>query len=453
MSRTRPTEIGLPGPTPRDMLRSMRFISREPLAFLGRMAAEHGDTVAFPIPGPPVLLVNDPADVQRVLRTGGRSWSKQTVQYAAFARVTGPGLLAADGPTWLAHRRVAAPAFHHERIEAVGGLVREAADDAIGARLRTPGFTSGDVVDLAELCHHVGLDVVGRTLFSVDLTGQAADLLRTTGSAAELVVRQGRSLVSTLAWAPTPTNLRLLAARRRLARATAGLVAQRRDTVGPGAASYGDDLLGLLLDSDLTDEQVGDELVTMVIAGHETVASALSWTLMLLAEHPAAQDRLRAEVAAAGEVSFLRHREALPFTRAVVDEALRLFPPAWVVSRRAREADRIAGRDVPAGTLAIISPWLVQRRAEDWPDPEAFDPGRFADGATQRPAYLPFGAGPRLCIGRELALAEMVVVLGRLLGEFRVSLPPGYVRPAPETLAAVQPEGGMPLVVTRPAGR
>ena len=442
-----PTDIGVPGPTSLDMARAFRSVRADPLSFLVDVADRFGDLVAFPVPGAPALLVNDPADARHVLQTGARSWGKQTVQYAALARVTGPGLLASSESSWIEHRRLAAPAFHHERLQAVGQEVAAAVDDAVRERL---GSSSGtEVVDVAALTHRIGLDAVGRALFSTDLSGQARQLLAATADAAELVVRLGRSILPTAAWVPSRTNVRLRATRRRLDAISAQIVAERRARRSVDGA-HGDDLLGLLLDSGLDDVAIRDELVTMVIAGHETVAGALAWTLMLLAEHQPAQDRLRAELAAhRGPVSLLGHRETLPWPRAVVDESLRLFPPAWALSRRAQAPDVIGGHEVPAGTLAIISPWLLHRRAATWSSPASFRPERFLDGASVRGGYLPFGLGPRLCIGREFALGEMVLVLARLLGEYRVEVPDRWTRPEPQAQVAVHPRGGMPLLLTR----
>ena len=457
LQRLQPTDLGVPGPSSRDMARAFRSVRDDPLTFLTEVSERHGDLVAFPVPGAPCLLLNDPADVRHVLQTSARTWGKRTVQYAALARVTGPGILASSEPDWIEHRRLAAPAFHHQRLEAVGDQVRAAADTAVAEGLGGGGPPDA-VVDVAALTHRVGLDAVGRALFSADLSGQAQRLLDATSAAAELVVRAGRSVLPGAAWLPTPTNVRLRSTRHRLDALCAELVAERRSRGRRDhSGSHGDDLLGLLLDSDLTDDEVRHELVTMVIAGHETVAAALAWTLMLLAEHQQAQDRVRAELAAhPGPVSLLAPRDQLPWTRAVVDEALRLYPPAWAISRRAHEPDVLGGRAVPAGTLVIISPWVLHRRSGLWPDPLVFRPERFLDGAggtragtgAGRSGYLPFGQGPRLCIGREFAIGEVVVVLARLLATHRVGLPPGFTRP--ETLAqlAVHPRGGMHLTVT-----
>lgn len=447
--RMQPVDIGVPGPTSLDMARGFRAIRRDPLTFLTTVQQQYGDRVAFPVPGAPALLLNDPADVRHVLQAAARRWSKRTVQYGALARVTGPGLLATSEASWLRHRRAAAPAFHHQHLIAVGEQVEAAADDVLSSLLPVAGDA---VVDVAGAMHRIGLAAVGRALFSVDLSGDARDLLRTTGDAAELVVRLGRAVLPTAAWAPTRTNLRVHRARRQLDRATARIVARRRARTPDHAGGHGADLLGQLLDSGLPDAQVRDELVTMVIAGHETVATALSWTLMLLAEHPEVQERVRDELAAHGPASLLDHRERLPYTRAVLEESLRLRPPAWVVSRRAEEDDALSDLPVPAGTVAIISPWLLHRRPDRWPDPEAFRPARFLDGSADRSAHIPFGLGPRLCIGRDFALGEMVLVLQRILSGHVLATPPGWHRPQVQADVAVRPRGGMPLLA-RPLHR
>ncbi|CAM3903114.1 cytochrome P450 [Nocardioides zeicaulis] len=448
---TQPTDVGVPGPTPGDMARAFRSVRRDPLTFLGQVSEHYGDRVSFPVPGAPALLLNHPDDVRHVLQVSARSWGKKTIQYGALARVTGQGLLASAEPSWIEHRRMAAPAFHHQRLEAVSDQVRAAADGAIAAGVPhlVPGTSR--LVDVAALTHRIGLDAVGRALFSADLSGHAQRLLDATSDAAELVVRLGRSVVPTARWAPTPTNVRLRITRRRLDAITAELVADRRARGrAGGSAAHGDDLLGLLLDSGLDDAAIRDELVTMVIAGHETVAGALTWTLMLLAEHPKAQERARAELAAMpAPVSMLDHRDRLPWTRAVIDEALRLYPPAWAISRRSTAPDVLGDLAVPEGTLAIISPWVVHRREDLWPEPLAFRPERFLDPGAGRTGYLPFGLGPRLCIGREFAIGEMAVALDRLLATHRVTLPTGWRRPRPEAQVAVHPEGGMPLLLTR----
>jgi cytochrome P450 len=373
-----------------------------------------------------------------VLQTSARQWTKDTVQYRALGRVTGPGLLASSEPNWFEHRRAAAPAFHHERLDTLGARIAEATDDALKNWPSDP-----EVTDVAALTLQLALDVVGRALLSADLSSQADKLLKATSAAAQLIVRLGRSVVPVPPNWPTPLNWRLTAARRELDVLCLRLIESRR------AGTSGDDLVGLLIDSGLTDQEIRDELVTMIVAGHETVAASLAWTLMLLAEDQRAQDRLRAEVCELdGPVRMTATSRQTPWTRAVVDEALRLYPPAWVISRRSREPDRIGGHEVPAGTMAIISPWLLHRRTESWPEPEVFRPERFLHESGPRADYLPFGMGPRLCIGREFALGEMAIVLSRVLAKYRLTVPDGWSRPRPEAVVAAHPHGGMPLTVT-----
>jgi len=426
------------------MLRGFAAIRDDPLAFLEQAQGRYGDLVAFPVPGTPALLVNDPADVRRVLQTNARTWTKNTIQYAALARVTGPGLLAVADERWLTRRRIAQPAFHHHRLEAVGESIRAAARRVTTAWAALP--VGGTVLDVDALAMEMTLDIVGRTLFDQDLGHSTDALVRATDEAAELVVAQGRSVVPLPSWAPTPVNRRMRRAVAELDRVCRDVVAERR---ARGVQEEHRDLLSLLLAAGLPDDAVRDELVTMVLAGHETVASALTWTLMLLAEHPDAQDRLRQEVKQAADLGVAGLRSGLPWTRAVVDESLRLFPPGWVVSRRTAGPDVLGGHEVPAGTVAIVSPWLLHRREDAWPGAAEFRPERFLGdvATTARPDYVPFGLGPRLCIGRDYALVELVLILAELLGGHEVRLPEGWRRPPIDAFVTLRPRGGLSLRV------
>jgi cytochrome P450 len=291
------------------------------------------------------------------------------------------------------------------------------------------------------------LALVGRTLFAADLSPAGGRIVRAVDAALQLLVHRARSPVPA-GW-PTPSRRRLRRAVRVLDAACAELVAARR--ARPDDAP--DDLLGLLLRAadagDVAPDAVRDEIVTMVIAGYETVASSLTWTLSLLADHPPVQDAVAAELGALGGPPGWADLPALPLTRAVVDESLRLYPPAWVITRRAVTDDEVAGVAVPAGTVVIVSPWLLHRRPQAWPDPLRFDPGRFTAprAAAPRGDYLPFGVGPRLCIGRDVALVEAVLVLATLLRGRRVRRPGGARRPAVDALVTLRPRGGCPLLL------
>ena len=277
------------------MLRGVPAIRRDPLAYLERTVARYGDLVAFPLPRTPVLLVNTPEGARRVLQDNHRGYGKQTLQYSALGLVTGAGLLTADGELWRRHRRVAQPGFHHGRLDAVAATAAVA-----GARLRARWDAAGTLdVDRATL--RAMIEVVGSTLFAADLADSGERLVEAVDAALQVVVRRARSPLPALlpGWLPTASQRRLRRAVATLDETCADVVAGRR------AAGLGDadaDVLALLLRAadaagGLDEREVRDELVTLVIAGHETVASCLTWTLHLLADHPDVQDRLAAELA------------------------------------------------------------------------------------------------------------------------------------------------------------
>ena len=452
---SRYTPIEADGPMPADMLRAVPAIRRDPLAYLEDVIRTHGDLVAFPMPRTPVLLVNTPDGARRVLQDNHRGYSKRTVQYAALGLVTGQGLLTADGEAWRRRRRIAQPAFHHGRLEAVA---EQAA--AAGATLaRTWTHAPGSVVDVDRAALRTMLEVVGRTLFAADLAADGKRVVEAVDEALQAVVVRARSPLPAVlpGWLPTPSQRRLRWAVATLDDACLGVVRRRR---AAGLQDTDDDVLALLLraadaEGGLDEREVRDELVTLVIAGHETVASCLTWALLLLAQHPAAQRRLAAELDALPADRALGWADlpALQYTRAAVDEALRLYPPAWVITRRALDDDVVDGLAIPAGTLVLLSPWLLHRRAATWPDPLRFDPDRFTGTGTgtaglrgpARGDYLPFGAGPRLCIGRDVALVQAVLILATLLRGRRVERPDPDTPVRVDALVTLRPRGGLPL--------
>lgn len=419
------------------MLRAAPRMLRAPLGFLESVAERYGPVAQFPIPGRPVYLVTGPAGVQRVLAGNARAYGKATVQYESLALVTGEGLLAADTDTWRQHRRVVQPAFHQEAVGAVAGHVADAVD-----RLdRRWAGARGSVRDVEPDLLDLAIEVVGGALFGADLSPRSRELAAATTAALERVVARARS--------PLPRRTpgrRLTRARATLDDAVAGLVAARQSR--PRPTEEGADLLDLLLASSLTPAEVRDEVVTFVVAGHETIASALTWGSGLLAAAPDVAARLRTEARSVlpdrEQAVTLADAARLPYARAVLDEALRLYPPAWVITRRALSGDVLEGHEVPAGAMVILSPWVSHRAAAHWPEPQAFRPDRFLGGA--RPAagtYLPFGAGPRQCIGRDLALLEGTLALAALAR--RYSLRATGPLPAPRAQVALRPHHGMQL--------
>lgn len=439
------TPVTAPGPLGPEMVSAIRTIRRDPLAFLTATWKRYGDVVQFPIPRPPTYLVNDPESVRHVLVGNARNYGKATIQYESLALVTGEGLLSADTPRWRRQRPLVQPAFHHETLE---GVVATVVSTACGVEREWSALAPGMVIDADAYMMHAALDVVGRSLFGSDLSGDAARITAATLSGLEVVIARARVPLTPPRWLPTPANRKLQRARANLDAAVAGILAERSRS-GPGAG----DMLDLLIAArddrgvGLTPQEIRDEIVTFIVAGHETVASALAWAWLRLAQNPDMQERIAEEARLAQPWSRASIAN-LPFTRAVFDETMRLYPPAWVITRSAKEADALpCGVAIPAGALVIISPYLLHRHPDVWSEPEHFQPDRFLT-AYDRDGFIPFGAGPRLCIGRDFAYVEGVLMLAMLAQAFRVTPTTGRL-PWADPQVTIRPHGGAPIRIER----
>jgi cytochrome P450 len=439
------------------MLRAMRRIGDDPLAFLAEQWHLHGDVVQFPIPSPPTYLVSHPDDARAVLVGRARDVTKATLQYRALSRVTGQGLLTSDNPVWREHRRILQPAFHPDTLPRVAGHTARAASRLV-TRLRDLG--DGGLVDIDAEVMTLALEVVGDSLFGHELGPVATRLADATLTALGEVVSLARMPLRAPAWIPTPGNRRMSRSLAELDAAVEAILAQR-SAQGP---SDPPDMLDLLLAAELDHTAVRDEIVTFLVAGHETVASALTWALVLLGTHPDVADRVAREadevlgahgaagvdgVAAEVDMSTLAR---LQLARAVVDEAMRLNPPAWLITRSTTADMQLGGSHVPAGSLVILSPWIVHRHPAVWQEPEVFRPDRFLPEAqvatpASRTAYIPFGAGPRMCIGRDFAYAEAVLSLAMICRAVQLAPSGAPVRALP--LVTIRPDRPAYMRVTR----
>ncbi len=458
------TPATAPGPSGPRMLGAIRAIRSDALGFLERMARDYGPVVQFPIPSPPSYLVSDPEAVRRVLVTKARDYDKETIQYRSLSLVTGEGLLTTSGEVWRRQRRMVQPAFHHEVLEGVVGHAARAADDLLArwgdaarqGRLRRPaGPERGSVIDIDEAMMRVALETVGASLFGTDLSADADRLARATIEALDVVVARAQVPVQPPSWLPTRRTRALRGALAQLDDAVASMIASRQRA---GSAGEPLTLLGLLVDAAAADppipvSEVRDELVAFLVAGHETTASALTWVLWLLAGDRRVQDEVARELddVLGGRAPTYADLERLPWTRAVFDEAMRLYPPVWLVSRHAVQDDVLAGREIPAGSLVIMTPYIAQRDPALWDEPTSFRPQRFLDGHRRGAAgdavFWPFGLGPRMCIGRDFAYVEGMTVLANLLRHVEVSRLPG-VAPRPAALVTLRPADALPLVVS-----
>lgn len=438
-----------PGPSPQELLPQVPRIQKDALSFLLGISQKYGDVAYFAAGSQPVYVVSHPDGVKHILQDQNRRYSKNTIQYNSLATITGRGLLTSDGPFWLRQRRLAQPAFSRPRMLALDKIVVPATRDMLGRWREYAG--TGRPVDVDEEMMRLTLEVVGKALFSINLRSEAQRLTGAVLTALDHIVYRARNVIVPPGWVPIPRNLRFRRALKVLDEAVYEMITERR-----GSGQAGDDLLGMLLlakdeetGQPMEDVQVRDEIMTMLIAGHETVASALTWTWYLLAQNPGEWERLYREVSGvlggcepeSGDLA------ALPYTGQVFSEALRLYPPAWVISRRAVEDDTLLGYPVPAGALVIISPYVVHRREDFWVNPDAFLPDRFdSQLETQRHrfAYIPFGGGPRLCIGSHFAAVEAQLILAMVTQACRLELLPETPVQV-DALVTLRPKRGLPM--------
>jgi cytochrome P450 len=448
-SITTPSVARAPGPRGHLLLGTLLDVWRDRLGLMTGVAADFGDVVRFTMGPKRVYFFNHPEHAKYVLSDNHANYHKG-IGLIQAKRVLGEGLLTSEGDLWRRHRRLIQPSFHRERLARFTHVVTDEAK-ALTARWRTGNRQINVVREMTDLT----LSVLSRTLLDADLGPHEA-----VGAAFEVAQDQAMFEMVSLGfvphWLPTPRNRRFRTARRELERLVAGLVASRDS----GGHDSTDDMLSRLLD-DYRDEpdarlaarRIRDELITILLAGHETTASTLSWTWYLMDQHPQVAERVRAEA-----VTVLGDRDPqyedlhrLPYITMVIQEAMRLYPPVWILPRRAVGADTIGGYHVPAGADVLICPYTLHRHPDFWSEPERFDPDRFAADqvrARHRYAYIPFGAGPRFCVGNNLGMMEAVLVTAIVASEFQLTLAPGHHVVA-EPMLSLRAKGGLPMTVSR----
>jgi cytochrome P450 len=426
---------------------ALRAIRRDPIALLER-AASFGDVSHVRLPRVSLYLLNRPDLARDVLVDHHRDVRKGPTMDAA-RRVLGESLLTSEGEHHMRQRRLIQPMFHHERVEAYGASMVELAERA-AAR-----WSDGGPLDVHAEMARLTLAIVGRTIFDVDVEAEHAR--EVAGALDETLAQFNRALSPFLRFTerlPLPANRRFQRARGVFDRTIHGMIAERRK-----AGLEGGDLLSLLLraregGSGMTDEQVRDEAVTLFLAGHETTSNALTWTWYVLGEHPSIRAELEAELddVLDGRAPSVADVRRLTFTDAVLKEAMRCYPPAWAIGRRLLADHEADGYVLPAGSVLVVSPWLLHHDRRWWEEPAAFRPERWIDAETERPrhAYLPFGAGPRMCVGEEFARLEAVLLLATIAARWRFEHDPGH-RVELQPVITLRPRTGMPMTARRRA--
>jgi cytochrome P450 len=447
---TSPRQKIPPGPHDHSLLGSVRDIQRDPIGFNMSMMHQYGDIIRVRFLVWPNYMILHPSGIKHVLQENHQNYNKDIFTTRLVKPLLGQGLITNDGQSWLHQRRLMQPAFHRKRLAAFGMLMTNA---TVAMLERWQSFARRDQpLNVAAEMMRLTLRIVGQALFSIDLSNEA-DL-----------VGQAFTTLSTLftdytynpfppLFVPTPRNHRIQEAIRMLDKVVHGIITQRHQQ----GTDMGD-LLSMLLSArdeetgqGMSDQQVHDEVMTLLLAGHETTANALTWTWYLLSQSPDVECRLHAELdqVLAGQLPTVERLADLHYTRMVLEEALRLYPPVFGLSRKAIADDEIGGYFVPANTLIWMSPYATHRHPDFWENPEVFDPERFSPvRSAGRPhfAHFPFGGGPRLCIGSNFAMMEAQLILTTVAQHYRLRLVPGH-SVVPEVLLTMRPRNGLPMTL------
>lgn len=418
---------------------------RDPLGTLLRWQADYGEVVRVRLRRW-TLLLNHPADVKQVLVAHQGRYHKG-VDLQLAASVFGRGLLTSEGELHLLQRRLMQPAFHRDALRSYGEVM------VARSLERARAWTRARDLDLHREMMGLTLEIAAKTMFGLERVAEAAQLSGAIETAQEVFRRRLTAAWPVPEWVPSPTNLKGWRSLDVMNALVLRILDERR--AHPGGEH---DLLSFLLEArndeglGMSDAQLRDEALTLLLAGHETTAGGLAWTFDLLARHPEVQDRVREELGQVlgGRPPTVEDLPRLGLLDRVFSEALRLYPSAWLFSRLAMEDDRLpTGTTVPAGGTVLLSPWTLHRSEKHWPDPTRFDPERFQPAARDaRPpfAYFPFGGGTRRCIGEPFAKMEAALVLATILQRLSFAPVPGAT-PVPEPLFTLRPKGGVHLKV------
>ncbi len=446
-----------PKPTPRTSpagpLKMIAIVRRNPLELWSEAHYREPVLVGRSMLGERAV-VNDPAAVRRVFLDNVANYRKDELQLRVLRPGLGSGLLTSEGESWRAQRRALAPLFSPRQVTAFTPAMHTVAKANV-ERLRRK--RSGRVVDLSEEMARLTLEMLEQTLFSTGLGRDASEFQTAVTRYFETAGRlDPLDLLGLPAFLPRLGRRRAKGTLDFFARAVDDIVTERRSLLARGESGPRD-ILALLLEAQdpetgkgMSEEDVRANIVTFIGAGHETTANALTWTLYLLSNAHDWRDRVEAEIDAHFDPANTGALDDLQVTKAVFEEAMRLYPPAATLSREAIGPDVLAGRHIRAGTVVTVSPFVLHRHKTLWRDPDHFDPSRFLGAEREtidRFAYIPFGAGPRVCIGMGFAMSEGVIALAHLLKAFRFDLVAGHVV-EPVQRITLRPKNGMRMVMT-----
>lgn len=452
---TTPDKQMPPGPRGIKLLSAVRALQKDSLSTMIQLRQEYGDVVSLPVGAFTIYFVHDPELMQHVLQGNNRNYRKGRFN-EPLKPLLGQGLLTNEGESWLHQRRLLQPAFHRRVLATFVELMNEAAE-RVAQRWETFA-DNGEPVDVAAEMDRLTLDIVGRALFSTDTETIAAAIAQTLTPVVQEINYRSQHPGAPPLWVPTRRNRRYRDNEQALKQIISDLIASRRQH--PARPDH-PDLLDLLLEAEdadtaekMTDQQILDEVLTFIVAGHETTANALTFGWYLLAQHPEVEAQLQQELddVLAGRPATLEDLPQLPYNLMVFEETLRLYPPSVILPRQANEADQIGPYHVPADTIVLISQYVVHRHPDLWPEPDRFDPERFRPDAARsrhRYSYLPFGDGPRVCIGKPFALLEAQLITARLVQRFTLRPVEVQSQLDAEVAVTLRPRHGLPMFVRR----
>jgi enediyne biosynthesis protein E7 len=435
-----------PGPHGGLLLGNVRAFRRDVLKLMLDSAKEFGDVVRFRLGPLTVHLINHPDYVEHVLQSGSGNYNKATRSSAKIRAISGDSLLVTNGDLWKRQRRLMQPTFHRHRIASLASEMI-GFTNAMLERWRGPSATD-QPLDLASEMMRLTYRIVGKTLLGVDVGSDSTAIEHAMETMLAHAYRSWGSIVALPPFFPTPANLRFRRAVQAVDDVVRRIIAKQRN----GQAS-GDNLLSMLLEArdedghGLSDTELRNETVTFLLAGHETTANALAWTFYLLSQHASIEEQLRAELSQVlGErPPGVEDLSKLTFTNMVIQESMRLYPTIWAIERHAIAEDVMGGFRIPAGSSVVISPYVLHRNESFWPQPELFDPTRFS---VRQMAYIPFGSGPRFCIGNEFAMMEARLIVPMVIQAFHLELASGHaVEPLPGI--TLRPKNGLPMIARR----
>jgi cytochrome P450 len=434
-----------PGPPPRFLIGNLPLFSADPLAIYLRWAREFGDIFYYRAAWMDVYFLNHPNLIEAVLVSQSQNFAKdKVIQNSRW--FLGEGLLTNEGSGWLRQRRLSQPAFHRERMSAYGHTMAAYAEDMLDT------WQNGETRDIHQEMMRLTMRIVAKVLFSVEVKEDTERV----ASALNTLMRHtsgGRMILPpVMRHVPVPAMLRVKRAVRELNEIVNRIIRERR-----ASGKDTGDLLSMLMaardedGSGMTDRQLRDEILTFLLAGHETTAVSLSWTWYLISQHPEVEQKLQQELSQVlgGRTPRLEDLPHLPYTDKVVKESMRLYPPAWSLARTVVKEVELTGFLIPVGANVVMSPWILHRDPRFFDQPEQFNPDRWTADATQRLpkfAYFPFGGGPRLCIGAAFAMMEANLLLAAIAQRFQLRLVPGHPVTALPSIT-LRPKHGMRMSI------